>query len=494
VDPLELATALKGLQEWAEANAPGRDSVLRRRIAEHLGGDPTVLPVVGEQLGEWERPNLQLALDAWGGGAGRALGVIGLSSMHGYRESIAELVQPESQGPPALPGPVEYTTVTVADRKIVCVASGLVLLRGPAGPAVALLRTDDHGMGSSLSLELMAPERAQAEALLAELQELMAEHNVFRGRVVQVSQSMHGGLTVEVRILAEIARERIVLPPGVLERIERHTIEFGRHAERLRAAGRHLKRGAPAPRAARHWQDAHRDVPRRTCPSGPWCSSPAGDSRRSARRSTWPARSNRRWWCSRTSISWRWTVPTTTPTHSCSSCSTRWTGWRRMLTWSSCSPRIDLRASRPRWRDGPGASTRRSSSRSRTRMAGGDSSTSTPRAWTSGRPISPPSCAGRRVRAPRSSGKLARRGALLAVEEGGEGAVVVEERHLVAALDELQSDRERLTGALLGADAAAGTPPPSVPPPSVAAENAVELVDEEDDGEGWTAYGPTELR
>ena len=71
---------------------------------------------------------------------------------------------------------------------------------------------------------------------------------------------------------------------------------------------------------------------------------------------------------------------------------------------------------------------------------------------------------------------------------------MVEERHLVAALDELQSDRERLTGALLGADAAAGTPPPSVPPPSVAAENAVELVDEEDDGEGWTAYGPTELR
>jgi len=200
-------------------------------------------PVVGEQLGEWERPNLQLAFDAWGAEAGRELEVIGLSSMHRYRESIAELVQPESHGPSALPGPVEYTTVTVADRKIVCVASGLVLLRGPAGPAVALLRTDDHGMGSSLSLELMAPERAQAEALLAELQELMAEHNVFRGRVVQVSQSMHGGLTVEVRILAEIARERIVLPPGVLERIERHTIGFSRHAERLRAAGRHLKRG-----------------------------------------------------------------------------------------------------------------------------------------------------------------------------------------------------------------------------------------------------------
>ena len=61
------------------------------------------------------------------------------------------------------------------------------------------------------------------------------------------------------------------------------------------------------------------------------------------------------------------------------------------------------------------------------------------------------------------------------------------------ALDELQSDRERLTGALLGADAAAGTPPPSVAPPPVVGSNAVELF-EEDDGEGWTAYGPTELQ
>ncbi len=89
--------------------------------------------------------------------------------------------------------------------------------------------------------------------------------------------------------------------------------------------------------------------------------------------------------------------------------------------------------------------------------------------------------------------ELTRRGALLAVEEGGDGTVVVEERHLIAALDELQSDRERLTGALLGADAAAGTPPPSVAPPPVVGSNAVELF-EEDDGEGWTAYGPTELQ
>jgi len=41
----------------------------------------------------------------------------------------------------------------------------------------------------------------------------------------------------------EIERDAVILPEGVLERIERHTIGFAAHAQRLLAAGRHLKRG-----------------------------------------------------------------------------------------------------------------------------------------------------------------------------------------------------------------------------------------------------------
>ena len=35
----------------------------------------------------------------------------------------------------------------------------------------------------------------------------------------------------------------VILPPGVLDSIEDHAIEVGKQAERLRAAGQHLKRG-----------------------------------------------------------------------------------------------------------------------------------------------------------------------------------------------------------------------------------------------------------
>jgi hypothetical protein len=43
--------------------------------------------------------------------------------------------------------------------------------------------------------------------------------------------------------LPRVVREDVILPAGVLERIERHTIVFAKQAERLLAAGRSLKRG-----------------------------------------------------------------------------------------------------------------------------------------------------------------------------------------------------------------------------------------------------------
>jgi ATP-dependent 26S proteasome regulatory subunit len=50
-------------------------------------------------------------------------------------------------------------------------------------------------------------------------------------------------MSLAVASLPEVRREQIVLPAGVLERIERHTIGFAERAEALRDAGRHLKRG-----------------------------------------------------------------------------------------------------------------------------------------------------------------------------------------------------------------------------------------------------------
>ena len=65
VEPEELAAAIKHLSEWAEQHAPQPRSPVRIRLREHFGCDPAELPVVSWPLEAWDRPNLQVAIDAW---------------------------------------------------------------------------------------------------------------------------------------------------------------------------------------------------------------------------------------------------------------------------------------------------------------------------------------------------------------------------------------------------------------------------------------------
>jgi ATP-dependent 26S proteasome regulatory subunit len=71
----------------------------------------------------------------------------------------------------------------------------------------------------------------------------MRKRNVYRGHVLSLGVDEMHSLQVQFHRLPRIARENIILPQGLLERIERQTIRFGQHAAKLLAAGRHLKRG-----------------------------------------------------------------------------------------------------------------------------------------------------------------------------------------------------------------------------------------------------------
>jgi ATP-dependent 26S proteasome regulatory subunit len=123
-------------------------------------------------------------------------------------------------------------------------ANVLLLLRDGEAPLAALVTRGERRMGESgLTVEVMAAERERGEHLLAELTRLMREHNVYRGRVLAFSRDEMGTVGVEIRTLPSVPREAIVLPAGVLERVERHALAPVRHRERLLAAGRHLKRG-----------------------------------------------------------------------------------------------------------------------------------------------------------------------------------------------------------------------------------------------------------
>jgi len=249
MEPEQLARAILDLNGWAQRNAPAPEPQLRRRLREHLDADPAELEVVAESLSPYDHVNVQVALDVHLAEPGVSAEIIGLSLEHGFRPGLAELAQGGGPFEGAVdPGPVEYVGVDVGDRVVMCVKAGIVLLReGDEALAVLIEPSGPPGMdedGGGSRLEVMGRTRAAAERWLARLRELMERHNVYRGKVVSFGSSHpFRAAPLTVRELPHVPRERIVLPEGTLERIERHTVGISRHRDRLIAQGRHVKRG-----------------------------------------------------------------------------------------------------------------------------------------------------------------------------------------------------------------------------------------------------------
>src|SRR5262249_50178120 len=125
------------------------------------------------------------------------------------------------------------------------VETGLYLVHdGKQRLAILLQATRDRLSETSVRVEVMTTDRATAERVLGDIRAGMRERSVYRGRVLSLAQQVYPPtLQVRFQALPQIARDRIVLPHGLLERIERQTLNFGQYRDKLRAAGRHLKRG-----------------------------------------------------------------------------------------------------------------------------------------------------------------------------------------------------------------------------------------------------------
>lgn len=160
--------------------------------------------MISRALEGYQRANFQVAIDAYLAHGDRDAELIGLPMMRGYRVGLAELVDDRTRGPwqsiGGDAGPIEYEPVDVGERRILCVAAGLWLITDGNRGMLLLLRREDHGPGhAELGIEVMARDRADAERLLSELDRLMTELNVYRGRILALSGSPFGGLGVEVR-------------------------------------------------------------------------------------------------------------------------------------------------------------------------------------------------------------------------------------------------------------------------------------------------------
>jgi cell division protease FtsH len=239
----DFATSFKAFLDRAVAQTPEKPGVFVERLRDLFGADPATLPIIGEQFQVPDHPNLQRALDAYLAD-GRSHEILGVIFEPYSRGGLAELLVQRGGGQGPQPGPVEYVNVSLEEDVLPCIQSGLFLVTGPGGPLAAFARgPNESSFRANVQIEVMAPQREAAEAFLAELRRRMRERNVYRGRVLSLFVDEMRALRVAFHRLGRVERDAIVLPDGLLERVERQTTGFSRHAERLRALGRHLRRG-----------------------------------------------------------------------------------------------------------------------------------------------------------------------------------------------------------------------------------------------------------
>jgi hypothetical protein len=215
-------------------------------LCAHLGEQARELPVLTEALDNWELPNLQLALDAALARDGWSAEIIGLTGRARRYEgfSLSDLMTDE----PYLPsvGPPEYVNAAVGPSEtMACLEFAIVLASSPDGPLAVFVRRSDGHMGQPvLAIQAVAPGEGLAKRFLDDLRRLMHERDVYRGQMLTLNVDPHtGGRELVFLERPQLASEELILPNGVLARVERHVLGPTRYRDALRSGGRHLSRG-----------------------------------------------------------------------------------------------------------------------------------------------------------------------------------------------------------------------------------------------------------
>ncbi|WP_329123030.1 ATP-binding protein [Streptomyces sp. NBC_01465] len=229
-----------------ESESVERD--LSARLREHLGRTPRDSPVVKASYPAYDHPNVHGAVERWFAAEGRTYELIGMTGAgHQGDLSLPEIIESASRYNRFVIGAVEYTHLPIApDEELACVSFGLYLGSEGGEQFALLLRgpSDNYGR-DKVEIEVLAPRKELANRLLSDVDGLIRTHNIFRGQVLSFegSEFGHGLGPFRFHARPRLTAEQIVLPSGLLERVERQVTGVARRREQLRAAGQHLRRG-----------------------------------------------------------------------------------------------------------------------------------------------------------------------------------------------------------------------------------------------------------
>ena len=228
--------------EWTHEVAERRKPPVIKQLREHLGS--TDHAVVSREWSPVEHVNLQRALDVWRQEDGREATVVGLSSPPHYSGfGLGELLSGDGI-PPLRTGSPDVTDLASGPgQTLACWRRALLLVHDAHGSYALLVNGPQPHEDPDVRIEVTGIGTAAAQGLLSDIDRLRSELNVFRGQSIVVENNHMGGISLSFAQLPAVAREDVILPEEVLDRIDRHALGITAHARTLRDAGQHLKRG-----------------------------------------------------------------------------------------------------------------------------------------------------------------------------------------------------------------------------------------------------------
>jgi hypothetical protein len=233
------------------AVARAEEGSVTQLLVQHLGAQAPTLPVATGSWPVYERVNVQTAVDTWVTDAGRSHELIGLTQYRHSDFGLADLLQVQGGwGHSVGIGSVETQALPAGPdgQSRQCVQCAIYLVDDAEGPAAVLLRgPEEHGR-DGVDVEVVCAKADRAQLLVDEFRRLALLHNVFRGHVVAFGGEIFGPFGRGGGLLSfvprpDVPRDQVILPPDVLDGIERQVVSVARHGARLRASGQHLRRG-----------------------------------------------------------------------------------------------------------------------------------------------------------------------------------------------------------------------------------------------------------
>jgi hypothetical protein len=240
-----FATSFSKFIDWAQAVVRTEDqrNEVVVLVRDFLGDAAAEQSVVTRDLPPFEHVNLQTALDAWSARPGRTVDVHGMTMPPHYGGlTLQNLVAGDGLPPVRLAAPALIDLPNGPGSTLGCLRRALLLVSDAGGRYVLMIQAPSEHQ-HELQVEVAGLPVAQAQHLLAELDQLRAELNVYRGHLLDASLNQFGGITLAFAPPAGLTREDVVLPSAVLARIERHALEVAAHRQALLDVGQHLKRG-----------------------------------------------------------------------------------------------------------------------------------------------------------------------------------------------------------------------------------------------------------